>query len=204
MAEGESRGVPCGYRRGAKFGAASSLVVEFALTAAYAVLTLAWLRAPAGGLARLSRPWREFLDRALGPVVSALGKPPCKSTSASAAILYREYVQLVLIDAGGAAICYLACAPLWGAWARTLRRHPRWASADPARVESELEMGQGVALAGALGATWFLVAAPYPATNCAWPDPWLFLRAPLVITLAYGLACFAIAFGFARGPEPKD
>jgi hypothetical protein len=121
--------------------------------------------------------------------------------SATALFLYREYVQLIFVDAGIAGICYLACAPFWRDWARALRSHPWWTGADPARRETELEIGQGLALSGFIAASWFLVSGSYPAANCLRPDSWLFLRVPLVIATAYGSACFAVAFGFARRPE---
>jgi hypothetical protein len=184
--------------RSARLAAASSPVIQFGLTVGYTALTLEWLRAPEGALARLLRPWRELVARGLGPVLNELGSPPCRSLSAKAEFLYREYVQLILVEAGLAVLCYVACASLWRGWAGALRRYPRWAGADATRIESELEIGQGLALAGLLGAAWFLVGAPYPAANCLRPDPWLFLRPPLVITTAYGLACFATAFGLAR------
>jgi hypothetical protein len=137
-------------------------------------------------------------------MLDELGGPPCRPSNGVAAVLYREYTQLILVDAGLAALCYLACAPLWRAWARALRSHPWWEGAEATRIETQLEIGQGLAVAGLLGAAWFLAAAPYPAANCLGPDPWLFLRPPLVITTAYGLACFATAFGLARSSEPEN
>lgn len=118
--------------------------------------------------------------------------------------LYDAYIEVVVIDLLIGASCYLVCSPFWKDWAQRPRNHPRWARAKPEQVENELEIGQGLTLAGAAGAAWFLIAAPYPAEACSALDLWLFVRVPLIITVVYGLACFAAAFGFARAKTAEE
>jgi hypothetical protein len=159
---------------------------------------------PASGLAQGMAQWDQRLKPVLGPIFEALGRSPCAAQGLRALRLYDAYVEVVVVDLAIAATCYLACAPFWGDWAKRLRHHPRWARAKPEQVENELEIGQGLTLAGAAGAAWVLVDAPYPAAACVTLDPWLFLRAPLIVTVVYGLACFSAAFGSARSPMSGD
>jgi hypothetical protein len=177
-----------------------SLLAQFALTAGYCLLVLVSLHLPASGLAQIMAQWDQRLRPVLGPILEALGKSPCAAHGLSGLRLYDAYVELVIVNLAIAASCYLACAPFWKDWAKRLRRHPRWARASAQQVESELEIGQGLTLAGGAGAAWILVDAPYPARACVALDPWLFLRVPLIVTVVYGLACFCAAFGSARSP----
>jgi hypothetical protein len=172
-----------------------------ALTVGYSLLVIASLQAPSSPLAHLMAQWDLRLRPALRPLLDALGAPPCAAASVHAVQLHRAYIQLIVVNLILAAGCFLACSPDWGVWGTRLRNLPRWAQAPPAKTETELEYAEAFTLAGALGALWFLAAAPYPADSCSTLDPWLFLRVPLVIAVAYGLACFAAASGSARGPN---
>jgi hypothetical protein len=180
-------------------GAGFSVFVVFGLSTIYSLSVIASLQAPSSELARLMAPWDQRLHAALRPLFDAFGGAPCPSQSPRALRLYRAYVELIVVNLVIAASCFLATSPFWADWGRRLRNLPRWASTKPEQIESELEIGQATTLTGALGTVWFLVAvAPYPTQSCSALDAWLFMRAPLAITLAYGLACLTAAFGSAR------
>jgi hypothetical protein len=191
-------------RRTIWIGAGSSFLVQLALTAGYSLLVIASLKAPSSGLAHLMAQWDLRVRPALNPLFDALGAPPCAAPSPRAVQLYQAYIQLIIADLILAAGCFLACSPAWGGWGKTLRSRPRWAQAPPATIENEFEYGEALTLAGALGVLWFLAAAPYPAINCSTLDLWLFLRPPMAISAAYGLGCFAAAFGSARASSDDD
>jgi hypothetical protein len=180
-------------------GAGSSLLVQFALSAGYALPVIVSLLSPSSDLARLVAGWNRLLQPVMRPIFELIGPPPCHGDLG----LYQAYVRLIVVDAVIATVCYLACTPFWGAWATRLRQLPRWAQAPPERREADLEIGQGLTLAGAIGAAWALISLdpPFVGSNCATVDPWQFLRVPLIITVVYGLACFTAAFGAARAPD---
>jgi hypothetical protein len=182
-----------------EISAGGSLLVQMLLSVGYALAVIASLLRPSSDLARLVAGWNRLLQPAMRPIFDVIGPPPCHGDVE----LYQAYVRLIVVDAVIATGCYLACTPFWGVWAARLRCLPRWAQATPEQRESDLEIGQGLTLAGAIGAAWALVSLDplFVGPNCATVSPWLFLRVPLVITVIYGLACFTVAFGAARAPE---
>jgi hypothetical protein len=169
------------------------------LAASYSLSLIASLKAPMGALARFRASWDERLQSRLKPLFDALGEPPCAVHAHRALQLFQAYVQLVVVAFAIAALCGLACWPFWDDWSRSLRRLRCWRRMDPDQVETALEFGEALALAGLFGALWLLVA-PYPAKGCSVVVPWLFLRPTLITTVAYGFGCLAAAFASARAP----
>lgn len=179
-------------------GAGSSLLLEFGLSVGYALSVIVSLLSPSSDLARLVASWNRLSQPAIQPIFEMTGPPPCHGDPGP----YQAYVRVIVVDAVIATVCHLACTPFWGVWAARLRRLQRWAQATPEQREADLEIGQGLTLAGALGAAWALFGLDplFVGANCAAVSPWLFLRVPLIITIIYGLACFTAAFGAARAP----
>lgn len=190
-------------RRGARpsleISAGGSLIVQVLLSVSYALSVIVSLLSPSSDLTRLVASWNRLLQPVMQPIFEAIGPPSCRG----GADLYQAYVRLIVVDTVVATACYLACVPFWGVWAARLRQLPRLAQATPGRREADLEIGQGLTLAGAIGAAWALISLdpPFAGSSCTTVSPWLFLRVPLIITVVYGLACFAAAFGAARAPE---
>jgi hypothetical protein len=184
--------------------AGSSLVVQFVLTAGYAVLTILSLQAPPNAFTSLMARSDRLLQPAMAPILAYIGRPPCGGGSANlfASRLYEADAQVVAVDLAVAACCFLLCIPFWRAWAKQLQKFPLWATAQPEQRESRLEIGQGLTLLGAAGAAWFLFADAYPISTarCSMFSAWLLLRAPLITTIVYGLSCFTAAFAVARAP----
>jgi hypothetical protein len=153
-------------------------------------------------------PTAKIHLRAVKPELRVEAAPPCGGTKPDlhAMQLHDAYIQLVVVELAIACGCFLACIPFWPNWASRLRGARRWAAARPEQVENELEIGQGLVVLGAFGSAWLLLASDglFSTVGCSQLSPWLFLRAPLLIAIIYGFACFAAAFGTARPPEDNQ
>ena len=184
--------------------AGNSVVAQFSLTMGYALLVVLALQAPASPAAEAMSWWGRVCRPVVGWILANIDEQPCARGAPKA--LFTAYVQLITVDALIAAACFLVSIPFWRRWAERIRQHPRWAGATAARLETEFQILQGATLAGALGAAWYLIVGeqPFQGLQCTLPSPWLFLRVPLLLTIAYGCACLSAAFGFARPREFRD
>jgi hypothetical protein len=181
--------------------AGNSVVAQFGLTMGDALLVVLALLAPASPAAQAMLWWGRVCHPVLGWILANIGEQRCARGA-----LFEAYVQLI---AGGGFIAIaslLVSVPFWQRWAERIRQHPRWAGATLARLETELQIVQGATLAGALGAAWYLFAGeqPFEGSQCVLSSPWLFLRVPFLLTIAYGCACLSAAFGSARPREFRD
>jgi hypothetical protein len=176
------------------------------MTAGYCLLVIISLQHPTSAPARVAAALDAWLKPVMTPIFDAIGWPACGARKAAVQRIYGAYVQLVVVDLVIATAWFLACIPFWPAWAKRLRERPRWVGAAPAKLESDFELGQGLALVGAFGAACFLVVGyqPTSAGTCAVLNPWSFLRVPLIVTVIYGFSCFSAAFALARPPEGED
>lgn len=182
---------PSGWR----LGIGDAVLIQAALCFGYCSIVILGATA-GGGIESVARRWIDLSSAATNAWLFAMPKEYPKGVTTFDAPLYRH---LIAVSTFSSIVLFLA-----------LRRHrSQWSVATLAAFSKSYELGLCVKLARAgrhqmgLGVAATSIILIYGdglfsgAGEWFFAQPWTFLRAPLLTTLAFSFACYAAAFRWA-------
>jgi hypothetical protein len=168
------------------------MVLQGALILAYTFLVALAVIYPDSVGGQILTTWITTTDRA-ARVHLGLSEPSMAAAAADGVIFYRHVFAVSLT---AATICFVATRGHRAAWTEAILRQSGFSRTQRGAAKFTFFMGQRLAMLGLVAAALLLLFAEYKSAEAGWPlgwGTWRFFSAPILITVAFGFACYAMA-----------